>query len=147
MKTVVTGGAVAATYGWLNNISVPLFAVPLTVIAMAAAGAYLSASQGTPEKKNAKFYLRHLGYLFMSVVSVSVIPNILGWDWVSPRLEGPIAGALAFSARYWVPATLELIPEIVKKVFKLKEYKDASYNDNQDYSEYGREEPTEDNEK
>ena len=137
----------AATYGWLNDVSVPLFGVPLTVIAMAVAGTYLSASQGKPEKKGAKMYSKHLGYMFMSVVTVSILPNVLGWEWAVPRLEGPIAGALAFSARYWVPATLELIPEIVKKVLKLKEYKDASYNDYQDYSEYGREEPTEDDEK
>jgi len=125
MKIVTTGGAVAATYGWLNDVSVPLFGVPMTVIAMAAAATYLSASQAKPEKKNATFYLKHLGYLFMSVVSVSIVPQLLGWDWVVPRLEGPIAGALAFSARYWIPATLELIPEIIKKLFKLREYKDG----------------------
>lgn len=123
MKIVTTGGAVAATYGWLNAVSVPLFGVPLTVIAMAVAGTYLSASQGKPEKKNARFYTRHVGYLFMSVVSVSIIPNLLGWNWATPRLEGPIAGALAFSARYWVPSVIELIPEIIKKIFKLKEYR------------------------
>ena len=136
MKLLGFGGAVAATYGWLNDISMPLFGVPLTVIAMAAAGTFLSASQAKPEKKGVKFYLKHSGYMFMAIVSVSIMPNIMGWDWAVPRLEGPIAGGLAFSARHWVPATIELIPEIVKKIFKLKEYKDAeSYEDKSEESE------------
>jgi hypothetical protein len=124
VKLLATGGVVAFSYGWLNALSVPLFGVPLTVVAMAAAGTFLSASQGVPEKKGVKFYLKHSGYMFMAIVSVSIIPNIMGWDWAVPRLEGPIAGGLAFSARHWVPATVELIPEIIKKIFKVKEYKE-----------------------
>lgn len=136
MKMLGTGGAVAATYGWLNDVSVPLFGTPLTVLAMAAAGTYLSASQAKPEKKSGKFYLKHIGYWFMAITSVSIIPNLLGWDWATPRLEGPIAGALAFSARHWVPAVIESVPEIVKKIFKLKEYKDTDkYEESSEESE------------
>lgn len=132
MKNAILGGALATAAsmrGWLDGMIVSLFGVPLAVIAMAAAGTFLSASQAKPEKKNLRFYLKHVGYWFMAIVSVTLIPNLMGWDWVTPRLEGPIAGGMAYAARFWIPATLESIPEIVKKIFKLREYKDDTDED------------------
>lgn len=97
-----------------NSWSVPLFGVPLTVLAMSVGGAALGASYGKPAENRIMTVITHA---FLATVCVAVLPRVFGWGWATPALEGPLAGLLSFSARFAIPA----IPwgEIVRKVFKL----------------------------
>lgn len=153
MKVIGTGGAVAAGYGVVNDISIPLLGVPLTVIGMAAAGAYLSFAYGKPERNRKKLYGLAVANTFLACVCVAVLPQAFGWEWTVPRLEAPLAGLFAFGARWFIPAFVESIPAWIQRILKLGEYNDRN-NDSGfgGYPHYraGRgayEEPTEQDEK
>lgn len=115
----------------INQWSVPLFGVPLTAIGMAAFGAYLSFAYTKPEKNVKKLIGLWAANTFLAVVCVAILPSWFGWEWANSRLEAPLAGLFAFSARYVAPQFIETIPEFLRKVLRLKEYntKDTSTND------------------
>lgn len=123
MTLVGVGGVVLTGVGAWNSISIPMAGVPLTVIGMATLGAYLSTAYGKPEPSKKKVYFLVLANIFLAVVSVAVIPKWLGWEWADPKIEGPLAGFFAFAARFWVPPLIENFPEMIKKFFKLGDYK------------------------
>ena len=149
MKIVGMGGLAAASAGVLNNVSVPLLGVPLTVIGMAAAGAYLSFAYGKPEKNRKKLYGLAVANTFLACVAVAVLPKALGWEWTVPKIEAPLAGLFAFGARWFIPAFVESIPEWIHRILKLGEYNDrdrtSGYGGYPEYRERREtyEEPTE----
>lgn len=101
-----------------NIWTVPLFGVPLTVMAIAVLGAVLGASYGEPIRSRKDLLKTVTGHAFLATVMVAVIPAALGWAWVIPKLEAPLAGLLAFSFKFAIPA----IPwtEVIRKLFKLE---------------------------
>lgn len=124
MKIIGTGLAALTSIGVINDWSVPLFGVPLTVIGMAAAGAYLSFAYGEPVKSRKKLYTLAIANTFLAAVSVAVLPQWLGWEWSSHKLEAPLAGMFAFAARFAVQPLIDTVPELIRKFFKLNEYKE-----------------------
>ena len=121
-----TGLAALASAGVINDWSVPLFGVPLTVIGMAAAGAYLSYAYGKPESSRKKLYTMAIANTFLATVCVAVLPQWLGWEWTNSKIEAPLAGLFAFGARFAVQPFIDTIPEIIRKLFKLREYSEVN---------------------
>lgn len=139
--TSATSLATAAAAGF-NGWSIPLFGVPLTVIAMAAAGATISFAYGEPVRSRRKLFTAAIANTFLASIVVAVLPKAFGWDWVDPRLEPPFAGLVAVGARWFVPQFISLIPEVLRKLFRLEKYDStyssgSSYENNiGDYSDY-----------
>ena len=132
MKVLGTGGALAAGMGAWNDLTTPVIGVPMTVIGLAAFGAFLGQARDEPEKNRKKMYWLYAGNVFMSVVCVAILPHFFGWDWVDSRLEGPLAGLFAYASKVWIPAFLnalpdtftKVLPEMFNKIMKLGEYKE-----------------------
>lgn len=121
MKLIGTGLGAFASMGVVNDWSMPLFGVPLTVIGMAAAGAWLSYAYGKPEPNRKKLYTMAVANTFVATVCVAVLPVWLGWEWTNSRIEAPLAGLFAFSARFAIQPAIDLIPALLRKWFKLEE--------------------------
>jgi len=105
--------------GWLlshidNSVSMPLFGVPLTVLGMAAGGAFASFAYGQPEKSRLKLFGMAIANTFLGALSVALLPVWLDWTWVTPMLQPPLAGFLAFIARWVIPLVIELAPQWVR---------------------------------
>lgn len=111
-----------------NDISIPLFGVPLTVITMAAGGALASFAYGEPITSRKKLYILAAVNTFLASVAVGVFPTMLGWAWASPKIAPPLAALIAALCRFAVPAIVEMVPELLRKIFRLdkkeKEIKD-----------------------
>lgn len=129
MTKVAAGGGLALT-GWLNNISISLFNVPITVVAMAAAGALLSFAyniEGDDKMPRRRLYVLVVANTMLACAAVAVVPQWMDWSWNSPKIEGSLALIFAALARFVIPLGLKLIPEmgreILSKWFKLGEYK------------------------
>ncbi|WQZ00966.1 hypothetical protein [Stenotrophomonas phage StenR_269] len=102
----------------INLWSVPLFGVPLTVVGMSVFGAALGAAYGKPLEKRRDLLVTVASHAFLAAILVAVGPKWTGSVWVTPVLEAPLAGLLAFSARFALP----IIPwgELVRKVARLE---------------------------
>ena len=124
MKIIGMGGAVVAAIGSLGDYIVPGFNAGLATLGMAGLGVYLSTASGPPEKDRKKLYITAAANFFMSVVAVTLVPHLFGWEWAGSRAEAPLAGAFAYLSKYWLPAVIEAIPDLLRKFTKLKEYKD-----------------------
>lgn len=103
----------------LNLWSMPFFNVPMTVVATAALGALLSHAWGEREDDKRKLYLTALASTFIGVVSVAVLPRMMGWEWVEDTMQAPLAGFIAIAVRHATPHMITLIPEILRKIFRL----------------------------
>ena len=114
--TVTTPAAWAFT---VNNWSMPFFNVPMTVVATAALGSLLSYAWGEREEDKGKLYLTALASTFLGVICVTVLPRMMGWDWVDEPSQAPLAGFIAIACRHAAPHTLSLLPEILRKLFRL----------------------------
>lgn len=128
MTKVAAGGGLAIT-GWLNNISISLFNVPVTVVAMAAAGALLSFAynvDGDEEMPRKKLFILVMANTMLACAAVAVLPQWLGWSWNSSKIEGSLALLFAALARFVIPWGLGLVPELGKEIlskwFKLGQY-------------------------
>lgn len=132
----LTSVAIAATTG-INGWSIPMFGVPLTVLAMAAAGATISFAYGEPVKSRKKLFTLAIANTFIAAISVAVVPEAFGWSWVSDKLEPPLAGLVAIASRWVVPNFIDLVPEVLRKLFRLEKY-DKTYSGGSmnDYSNY-----------
>lgn len=124
MKIIGMGGAAVAAIGTWGDWVVPGFGTGLVTMGMAALGVFLSTASGPPEKDRKKLYITAAANFFMSVIAVSLVPHLFGWEWAGTRVEGPLAGAFAYLSKYWLPAVIEAIPDLLRKFTKLKEYKD-----------------------
>lgn len=116
--------------GTINQLSVPLFGAPLTVMATSILGAVLGASYGRPIKSRRELLFTVAGHTFLAITIVAVIPAALGWEWVTRKLEAPLAGLLAFVAKFAIPA----VPwtELIRKVARLENERGRGY---EEYSE------------
>lgn len=103
----------------INGWSVPFFNVPMTVVAMAALGSLLSFAWGEREEKKSKLYLTALASTFLGIITVATFPDMLGWEWVTDPLKPPLAGGVALAMRFVFPHVITLVPEVLRKVFRL----------------------------
>lgn len=131
------------TAGMVNTFTISLFNVPLNIIMMAAAGCLLSyAYDGNSEhienKKKTRFYFSVLANTFTAVAAVSVVPHLLGWSWYSDKMQGSVVFLFALSARFAIPFFFKMMPEIVRRWFKIGEYKDVESYTQGRYEEYER---------
>lgn len=97
-----------------NDLSTPLMGVPLTVLATAAGGAFASFAYGGTEKSRARLFFLALANTYLGAVGVAVIPSFLGWQWVTPVMQPPLAGLLAFFARWSIPLFIEQAPQWIR---------------------------------
>ena len=125
MKPLTTG-IFATITGAANTFSVSLFNVPLNVIILGGAGSLLShAYDGSPQQtKKSKFYMSLLANTLTAVAAVSVIPYYFGWGWYSDKMQGSVCFLFALSARFAVPFFFKAMPEIIRRWFRIGEYKD-----------------------
>lgn len=123
MKIVGTVLAAMAGLG-VNAWSVPLFGEPLTVVGMAVLGASLGAAYGKPLEKRRDLFVTVLGHAFLAAVLVAVFPSALGWEWVTDAIKPPLAGFVAFAAKFALP----IIPwgELIRKVTRLEPKRDIN---------------------
>lgn len=110
--------ATAAATGW-NDWSVPLFGVRITVIMMAAGGAFASFAYGDPVKPRPRLYTLAAVNTFLASVIVAVVPPMMGWQWSTPKLEPPLAALVAIGCRWIVPQLIVMIPEFLRKILRL----------------------------
>lgn len=136
MTRAAAGGGLAMA-GALNNLSITLFNVPITVVFMAAAGALLSFAynvEGDEKMPRRKLFVLVIANTMLACAAVAVLPQWLGWDWNSPKIEGSLALLFASLARFVIPWALKLIPdigkEVVSKWFKIGDYKQTPRKDN-----------------
>lgn len=114
-----------ATIGNWNDLSIPLFGVRVTVIMMAAGGSFASFAYGDPVKPRKKLYTLAVVNTFLAAIVVAVFPAMMGWQWSTPKIEPPLAALVAIGARWFVPATIGAIPELVRKIFRLDKKQDS----------------------
>lgn len=119
-KLTVAAWLGALTVSAVNNISVPFVGVPLNVVGVAAFGAIISFAWGEPVKERKKLYMFAVASTFVAATFVAVVPTMMGWGWVTPKLQAPFAGLMAAVMRFAVPPFLEAIPEVIRKVFRLE---------------------------
>lgn len=117
--TALAIGAAATAVGNWNDISIPLFGVRVTVIMMAAGGAFASFAYGDPVKPRSKLYTLAAVNTFLAAIVVAVFPPMLGWQWSSPKIEPPLAALVAIGARWIVPAAITMVPELLRKILRL----------------------------
>lgn len=103
----------------INSASIPFLGVPLNVVTVAAFGAFVSFAWGEPVKDKKKLYMYALASAFISAAFVAVVPAMMGWEWVTPKLQAPFAVLIAAMMRFAVPAFIDAIPELIRKVFRL----------------------------
>lgn len=93
----------------LNDLSVPLLGVPLTVITMSAAGAACAFAWPQGESSRAKLFGVFAASTFVGASCVSVIPHLFGLAW--PReLQGALALLFGMLAPWAVPAARSALP-------------------------------------
>lgn len=117
--TALAIGAAATAVGNWNDLSIPLFGVRVTVIMMAAGGAFASFAYGDPVKPRSKLYTLAAVNTFLAAIVVAVFPPMLGWQWSSPKIEPPLAALVAIGARWIVPAAITMVPELLRKILRL----------------------------
>lgn len=112
-------GLGAISLATINGVSIPFLGVPLNVVTVAAFGAFVSFAWGEPVKEKKKLYMYALSSTFLAAVFVAIFPPMMGWEWVKPALQAPLAGFVAASMRFAIPPAIEAIPEIIRKIFRL----------------------------
>lgn len=135
----VTGVGLGITSALLNDWSLALFNVPVTVLGMAAAGSILSFAydvDGGGKMSRKRLYFLAAANAVFAAAAVSLVPKWLGWGWINHGLEGSLALLLAAVARFAIPAFLKLIPEIISRIFRLGKYRSngSSYYDDNEWS-------------
>lgn len=124
---IAAGSITTSSLGMWNQWSLPLLGVPLTVVMVAAFGAFLSNAYHTERLPPRKLYFYALTNTFLASISAAVVPKMMGWEWVTPTLEAPLAGMMAFAAQWWVPTALSIVPEFLRKIFRLQPKKEEEY--------------------
>lgn len=136
----LTGVGLGVTSALLNDWSLALFNVPVTVLGMAAAGSILSFAydvDGGVKMSRKRLYFLAIANAIIAAATVSLIPKWMGWDWMNHGLEGSLALLLAATARFAIPAFIKLIPEIISRILKLGKYRtNASLYDSNDSGEW-----------
>lgn len=113
-----TGAAIAQEVGvpprfsgeQVNNLTVPFFGVPLTVLAMAACGAFIGAGYTPPVESRKKLFTLTFANTMFAAWFVVLIPEWRGWS-VSPVAMPPLAGVIAAANCVVVPAIFKRLPD------------------------------------
>lgn len=116
------GVGMLGLFGIINDMSVSLFNVSLSVIVLSCTGACLSYAWDMDDEKpipKKQMYKRILAITFFTTAAVAVFPAWLGWEW-TPKLEGSLGLLMAASARFVVPAAVKMVPEVLRKLFRLE---------------------------
>lgn len=117
---VVYAGAVSAQTFGFNDISRPLFGVPLTVLAMAAAGSLIGFAYTPPVESRKKLYTMALANTILAAWFVVLVPAWQGWE-IKPLLLPPLAGITAAANVIVVPMLFGRLPDfftgIMDRVF------------------------------
>ena len=95
----------------VNNITVPFFGVPLTVLAMAVAGALIGSGFTEPVEKRKNLYFLTIANAMFAAWSVVLLPEWRGWE-VSEVAKPPLAGVLAAVNCVIVPAVFKGLPAL-----------------------------------
>lgn len=98
----------------LPDLVTPLFGVRLSVLITAAGGAFASFAYGAGETSRKRLFITAIANTFLGAVGVAILPAWLGWQWVTPILQPPVAGILAFFARWTIPLIVELAPQWIR---------------------------------
>lgn len=131
MKYVLGVGAVGTVnLGILNSVSLAVFNLPVTVPIMACAGAMLSFAYDDDDSKKTKLTKKTVIKLviantLITTAAVCVLPEVLGWEWYSTKLQGSLALLLSASARFVIPIFIRLLPEVARKWLKVGEYRET----------------------
>lgn len=136
----VAGLGIGITSTLLNNWSMALFNIPVTVIGMAAAGSILSFAyepEGAPAPMSRKkLYFLAVANTIFAAASVSILPDWLGWKWLSNAgMEGSFALLLAAGARFLIPVLITMPKELLSKWFGVGKY----YKGKTDVADYNPE--------
>lgn len=136
--TAAVGGAAVgiSLLQTINGVLVPFFGVPLTVVTMAAGGALVSFAYGEPESSRKRLYTMAAANTFLASIFVAVIPRALGWSWSVPQLEPALAAMVAWGFRWAIPTTIKLVPDILRKVFRLDSQDRGDYRSYRGYDDY-----------
>ena len=131
LKTTIATGVAAVSLSPLDAIAVSLFGVTSTTVFMALAGAVISFAynegEATQPITRKKMYFLILANAFVASAAVSVLPDLMGWEWYSSKVQGSIALLLAVSARWVIPLFFKLLPEVAKEVIS-KWFKIGAYH-------------------
>lgn len=124
----IAGVATLGVANMISNAFTSVFSVPLTVPMMAAAGAMLSFAYDDDNSTKTKLTKKRAMFLVIAstvitTAAVAVFPEMLGWNWYSAKLQGSVALLMAASARFVIPLAIKTLPEIVRKWFKVGEYR------------------------
>lgn len=124
----IAGVATLGVANMISNAFTSVFSVPLTVPMMAAAGAMLSFAYDDDASTKTKRTKKQVVFLVVAntvitTAAVAVLPEMLGWNWYSTKLQGSVALLMAASARFVIPLAIKTLPEIVRKWFKVGEYR------------------------
>lgn len=132
MKIAATGIA-AGIIGAINSVTTSLFDVSGVVPFLAFTGALLSYGYEIEgyeiPKRGKKFYFVLTTNALAATAAVSVFPHFFGWEWYDPKMQGSVAFLMALGGRFIVPIFFKLLPEIVRKWFKVGEYKQVKKED------------------
>lgn len=130
VKEMLTTTAVAAGglsfMDKLNSVILPFFGVPLTVVTMALAGAAVSFIHGDREPNIKKVFKQVFANSFISLLLVVVVPRMFSMAWVEPGITPALTALVAWVSRWAIPNTIKLVPDIMRRVFKLGEYNDKN---------------------
>lgn len=98
----------------INGLSVPVLGVPLTVLAMAAAGSLVGFAYTPPVESRSRLYTLALANTMLATWFVVLIPEWRGWV-VSPVAQPPLAGVMAAANCVVVPMLFKRLPQLVTR--------------------------------
>lgn len=109
---VYAGAVSAQTFGLtsLNEITTPFFGVPLTVLAMAAAGSLIGFAYTPPLESRQKLYTLAMANTVLAAWFVVLIPEWQGWS-IKPILLPPLAGLTGAASVIIVPMMFKRLPD------------------------------------
>lgn len=125
-KTTGVSALGVSVGGLINQWSIQLFNVPLTVVGMTVAGTLLSFGYGPKIENRKNLYLQALFIAFLSTVTVAIVPEFMDWEWVTPKLQAPLGGMLAVLGRFTIDPAIKIIPEVLRKIFRLDKKDETS---------------------
>lgn len=132
-RAVASIGALGAlNVSAVNIVPLHLMNVTLSTVFMAFVGAMLTLawSEETKQMPKRKVYVSVLFFTMLATTCVAIFPAWLGWEWYSVKLEGSLAFLFASIGPSMVPILKKLLPEIVRKWFKLEPKKEEKQDEN-----------------
>lgn len=94
-----------------NGITLPILGVPANVVGIALGGALASFAYGRGLPSRGRLFFLAVSNTFLGCMAVLLLPEMLGWKWMRPELQPPLAGAIAFALRWAVPAFVQIAPQ------------------------------------